>query len=59
MNGRTRGLSSRAACLVEMMIQRDWPIPPQEIISNGAPVFDGKYMYLRGEQHLYCIGETP
>ena len=38
------------------LIQRVWPIPPQETISYGAPVFDGKYMYLRGEAYLYCIG---
>ncbi|MHC4179849.1 MAG: outer membrane protein assembly factor BamB family protein [Planctomycetota bacterium] len=44
---------------IETVIQRDWPIPPQEIVANGAPVFDGKYMYLRGERYLYCIGETP
>ena len=39
------------------LIPRVWPVPPQETIAYGAPVFDGKYMYLRGEAHLYCIGE--
>jgi hypothetical protein len=38
------------------VLPRDWPIGPQEIISNGSPVFDGKCMYVRGEQYLYCIG---
>jgi len=38
-------------------IARVWPVPPQETIAYGAPVFDGKYMFLRGEAHLYCIGE--
>ena len=47
-----------AANRIETVIQRDWPVPPQEIIANGAPVFDGKYMYLRGERHLYCIGDA-
>jgi len=44
---------------IETVIQRQWPIPPQEILSNGAPVFDGDRMYLRGEKYLYCIGKTP
>jgi len=39
------------------VLNRDWPIPPQELLSNGAPVFDGNRMYVRGEQYLYCIGE--
>jgi len=38
-------------------VPRVWPVPPQETIAYGAPVFDGKYMYLRGEANLYCIGE--
>jgi hypothetical protein len=42
---------------IQTQLPRDWPIPPQEILSNAAPVFDGKRMYLRGEQYLYCIGE--
>jgi outer membrane protein assembly factor BamB len=42
---------------IETQLPRDWPIPPQEILSNAAPVFDGTRMYLRGEQYLYCIGE--
>jgi outer membrane protein assembly factor BamB len=42
---------------IETVIRRDWPTPPQEILSNAAPVFDGRRMYIRGEQHLYCIAE--
>jgi len=42
---------------IETVIQRDWPIPPQETLANGPPVFDGKRIYIRGEQYLYCIGE--
>lgn len=44
---------------IETTLPRVWPMPPQEILANGAPVFDGKHMYLRGEQYLYCIGEKP
>jgi RNA polymerase sigma factor (sigma-70 family) len=40
------------------IVQRDCAIYPQEVTTYGAPVFDGKYMYLRGEQNMYCIGET-
>lgn len=43
---------------IETVIQRRWPVPTQEILSNGAPVFDGERIYLRGEKHLYCIGRT-
>jgi hypothetical protein len=43
---------------IETVLPRDWPIPPQEILSNGPPVFDGKSMYIRGEQYLYCIGQS-
>jgi outer membrane protein assembly factor BamB len=42
---------------IESFLPRPWPIPLQEILANGAPVFDGKRMYLRGEQHLFCIGQ--
>ena len=42
---------------IETVVQRDWPWNPQEILANGPPVFDGKRIYLRGEQYLYCIGE--
>jgi len=42
---------------IETVVQRHWPIPPQEIVANGPPVADGKRLYIRGEQHLYCIGE--
>jgi len=44
---------------IETLLRRDWPVPPQEILANAAPVFDGNRMYLRGEQYLYCIGEKP
>ena len=40
---------------IQTVLQRDWPIPPQEILANAAPVFEGNRMYLRGEQYLYCI----
>ena len=42
---------------IETILPRDWPIPPQEILSNAAPAFDGKRIYLRGEKYLYCVGE--
>jgi hypothetical protein len=51
-----RVLKQLAANRIETPLRRDWPIPPQEILANGAPVFDGGRMYLRGEKHLYCIG---
>ncbi len=37
--------------------RRTWPTPAIEILANGAPVFDGAFIYLRGERNLYCIGE--
>ena len=43
---------------IETMLPRDWPIPPQETIANGPPVADGKRIYIRGEQYLYCIGRS-
>lgn len=42
---------------IETIIQRNWPVNPQETLANGPPVFDGKRLYIRGEQYLYCIGE--
>jgi outer membrane protein assembly factor BamB len=42
---------------IETILQRNWPVNPQEILANGPPVFDGERLYLRGEQYLYCIGE--
>jgi len=42
---------------LETMLPRDWPIGPQEVTSNAAPVFDGDRIYLRGEKFLYCIGK--
>jgi hypothetical protein len=44
---------------IETILPRDWPIPPQEILANGPPVFDGRRMYLRGEKYLYCIAARP
>ena len=41
---------------IETVIQRDWPIPPQETLANGPLVFDGNRIYIRGEKFLYCIG---
>ena len=40
---------------IETLLQRDWPMPPQEV-TNATPVFDGKHVFIRGEQYLYCIG---
>jgi outer membrane protein assembly factor BamB len=42
---------------IETVVDRGWPWAPQEILSNGPLVFDGKRIYQRGEQYLYCIGE--
>ena len=42
---------------IETVLQRGWPLPTQEILSNAAPVCDGDRLYLRGEQYLYCIGQ--
>lgn len=41
---------------IETQMYRPLPHNPQEMF-NASPVFDGKFMYLRGEQYLYCIGE--
>ena len=42
---------------IQTTVVRDWPWCPQEILSNGPLVFDGKRIYQRGEVYLYCIGE--
>ena len=42
---------------IETALRRDWPIPPQETLSNGPPVADGDRLYIRGERFLYCIGK--
>jgi outer membrane protein assembly factor BamB len=39
------------------LLPRDWPIGPQELLSNAAPLFDGGRIYFRGERYLYCIAE--
>lgn len=38
-------------------LPRDWPITTIEFTSYSPPVPSGRRMYLRGERHLYCIGE--
>jgi outer membrane protein assembly factor BamB len=38
------------------VIERIWPVPAQETVSIGPPVFEGRRIYVRGERHLYCIG---
>ena len=40
------------------LARRLWPMRPQAEIGYSPPVFDGKRMYLRGEQYLYCIGRA-
>ena len=42
---------------IETVLHRGWPVPTGEILTNASPVFDGRYLYLRGERYLYCIGE--
>ncbi|MFB3891831.1 MAG: PQQ-binding-like beta-propeller repeat protein [Phycisphaerae bacterium] len=42
---------------IAMQIQRDWAITTQEYTAYAPPVADGNRMYIRGERHLYCIGE--
>ncbi|HUU42844.1 MAG TPA: PQQ-binding-like beta-propeller repeat protein, partial [Planctomycetota bacterium] len=36
--------------------RRTRPLPPIEVLANSAPVFEGRFMYWRGEKNLYCIG---
>jgi outer membrane protein assembly factor BamB len=42
---------------IATQLDRFWPMPAQETIGYSAPVPDGNRLYLRGERHLYCIGE--
>ena len=35
---------------------RTWTVPPQEVLANSSPVFDGAFIYIRGEANLYGIG---
>ena len=42
---------------IQTHIHRDFPLNPQETTTYSNPVLDGSRLYLRGEQHLYCIGE--
>ena len=39
------------------VVDRWWPLPAQETLSYSPPIIDGNRLYLRGEAHLYCIGE--
>lgn len=39
------------------VLDRPWPIPSQETLTYSPPIADGGRLYLRGEAHLYCIGE--
>ena len=41
---------------IDYCAERLWNFDADEFFQT-APVFDGKRMYLRGEQNLYCIGE--
>jgi outer membrane protein assembly factor BamB len=38
-------------------LERAWPIPSQETISNAPIVTDGTRLYIRGERYLYAIAE--
>ena len=42
---------------IETTARRVWPMRPQEEIGYSPPIFEGRRMYLRGEQYLYCIGK--
>lgn len=41
---------------IRTIAQRLWPMRPQEEIGYSPPTFEGKRMYLRGEQYFYCVG---
>lgn len=41
---------------IETQIHRNLPFSQWENF-YASPIFEGKYVYLRGEQNLYCIGE--
>jgi outer membrane protein assembly factor BamB len=38
-------------------LDRDIPIPAQEVTSYAPPIADGPRLYIRGERYLYCIAE--
>lgn len=43
---------------IENILPRRYALqPPKELIGYSQPVFDGKYIHIRGEENLYCIGE--
>lgn len=52
-----RGFKQVARNRIATQLERTWPLPPQETLSYGPPIFDGQRLYLRGERYLYCIGE--
>lgn len=39
------------------VMDRRWPLPAQETLTYAPPLADGNRLYLRGEGHLYCVGE--
>ncbi|HUV39673.1 MAG TPA: PQQ-binding-like beta-propeller repeat protein [Planctomycetota bacterium] len=41
---------------IRTLIDRPFPLTPQETTTYSNPVFEGSRMYLRGERYLYCIG---
>jgi len=42
---------------IQTHVTRDFPLNPQETTTYANPVSEGKRLYIRGEQYLYCIGE--
>ncbi|NRA38520.1 MAG: PQQ-binding-like beta-propeller repeat protein [Planctomycetes bacterium] len=40
----------------QTVFEKDWRMHPDSTISN--PVFDGKHMYYKSTEVLYCIGES-
>ena len=42
---------------IRTLVHRDFPLSPQETTAYSNPFFEGSRLYLRGERHLYCIGE--
>ena len=51
------GREERQERLVALSAHRDFPLNPQETTTYSNPVFEGSRLYIRGERHLYCIGE--
>ncbi|MFB3893688.1 MAG: PQQ-binding-like beta-propeller repeat protein [Phycisphaerae bacterium] len=42
---------------IDTMMQHPWPLTTIERF-EASPVFDGAYMFIRGERNLYCIGDN-